>query len=202
MFTSYHILPIWFSESCTEHISQLCTWFQQKSENTILRWVTKNNFDHKSYDTRQCILTYLTLLKLCSDELADCKFQITQLTSQVNNIFATLDQNNPKCTKRGIIHSLFSFVFGDSNSAEEIKAIKNNMPILEENQDILSSQKQKTFNFVNLTYSETDTNLLLLRSLQKDIPQINITAHNLSKELKALFMTEISLSLCPSWEVV
>ena len=32
------------------------------------------------------------------------------------------------------------------------------MTILEENQTILISQVQKTFNFVNLTYVETDTN--------------------------------------------
>ena len=34
------------------------------------------------------------------------------------------------------------------------------MEILEENQDILSSQIQKIFNFVNLTYAETDTKSL------------------------------------------
>ena len=63
-------------------------------------------------------------LKLYSDELADCKFQITQLTSHVENIFATLDQSNPKLTKRGIIHSLFNFIFGNPKSAEEINGIK------------------------------------------------------------------------------
>ena len=61
------------------------------------------------------------------------------------------------------------------------------MAILKENQNALCSQIQDTFNFVNLTYLETDTNSLLLRSLQKDILQINSSVHNLSKELKALF---------------
>ena len=61
------------------------------------------------------------------------------------------------------------------------------MAILEENQDILSNQMQKTFNFVNLTYAETNTNRLLLRSLQKDILQVNNTVHHLSKEPKVLF---------------
>ena len=42
------------------------------------------------------------------------------------------------------------------------------------------------FNFVNLTYEESNTNRLHLISLQKDIVQINSTAHLLSKELKAL----------------
>ena len=61
------------------------------------------------------------------------------------------------------------------------------MAILKENQDILSRQIKQTFNFVNLTYAETDTHQLLLKSLQKDIHQIYNTVHHLSKELKALF---------------
>ena len=58
------------------------------------------------------------------------------------------------------------------------------MGILNENQDILSYQIHKTFNFVNLMYAETNTNRLLLRSLQKDILQVDNTVHCLSKELK------------------
>ena len=61
------------------------------------------------------------------------------------------------------------------------------MAISEENQDILSSQIQKAFDLVNLTYIETNTNQLLLKSLQNNIPQINNTVHSLSKQLKALF---------------
>ena len=60
-----------------------------------------------------------------------------QLSSKVDNIFDTPDQSNPKCTKRGVIHSLFNFLFGNSNGAEEIEAIKNNMTILKENQGLL-----------------------------------------------------------------
>ena len=61
------------------------------------------------------------------------------------------------------------------------------MAILKENQNILNSQIQNTFNFVNFTYMKTDTNRLLLKSLQKDLFQINSTVHCLSKELKSLF---------------
>ena len=63
-----------------------------------------------------------------------------QFTKQVDNKFTTLDQSNLKCTKRGIIHSLFNFLFGNSNSDKEIKAIKSNMAILQQNQDILNNQ--------------------------------------------------------------
>ena len=61
----------------------------------------------------------------------NCKVQI-----QLNNIFTSLNQLKHNCTKRGIIHSLFNFLFGTSSSAEEVIAIKNNMKILKGNQDI------------------------------------------------------------------
>ena len=111
----------------------------------------------------------------------DCRSQIIQLTTQINHIFATVDQTSPKHAKRGLIHSLFNFLFCNPNSSAELNSIKNNMAILEENQDILSDQIQKTFNSVNLTYAGTNTNRLLLRSLQKDILQVNNTVHLLSK---------------------
>ena len=177
----------------------LLQYMHDFKENLIILYsklVTINDLDNKSYDVRQHVLTYSALLKLCTHELKDCKSQITQLTTQVNHTFATLHQTSPKCSKRGIIHSLFNFLFGNPNSLTESNCIKNNMAILEENQDILSDQIQKTFNSVNLTYTETNTNRLLLRSLQKDILKVNNTVHCLSKELKELFTTEISLSLC------
>ena len=69
----------------------------------------------------------------------------------------------------------------------DIEVIKDNMAILQENQDVISNQIQKTFNFVNLTFVKTSTNKHLLRLLQKDILQVNNTVHCLSKELKLLY---------------
>ena len=66
--------------------------------------------DHKSYDVRPQDLTSSALHKLCTDELADCKSQIKQLTTQDNCILTTLDQTkdtNSKHNKRGVILSLF-----------------------------------------------------------------------------------------------
>ena len=79
---------------------------------------------------------YSLLLKLCMDELTNCKSQINWLTTQVNCILTTLDHTkdtNPKCTKRGVIHSLFNFLFVNLNSSADIETIKNNMMFLEEN---------------------------------------------------------------------
>ena len=113
-----------YAHDCDENLKKLYT-----------KLATNNNFDHRSYNVRQCTVTFLALHKFCSDELIGCQLQITQLTSQINNILATLHQTDLKCAKIGIIHSLFNFLFGDSNSAEEINAIKNNRVIIKENQD-------------------------------------------------------------------
>ena len=184
------------TKAALEILLQYMHDFNENLKALYSKLVSNNEFAHKSYDVKQCVLKDLALLKLCTDELVVCKLQIMQLATQINNIFVTLDQTGPKYTKRGIIHSLFNFIFGNPNSSAELNTIKNNMAILEENQDILSSQIQRTLNFLNLTYMETDTNWFLLKSLQKDIVQINHTVHCLSKELKAFSMIEISLSLC------
>ena len=86
--------------------------FDENLKTLYSKLVTNNDCNHKSYDVRQNLIRYLALLKSCTDELADCKLQIIQLTTQMNNIFATLDQPGPKSTKRGIIHSLFHSLFG------------------------------------------------------------------------------------------
>ena len=84
----------------------------------------------------QCIISHCGM----SDRHIKCKFHAYRSSgnTQINNVFATLDQTGPKHAKRGIIHSLFNFLLGDPNSSAKINPFKNNLAILEENQDILS----------------------------------------------------------------
>ena len=186
--------PVLFQKLCNIKLSRLvfrvATFFQfdstKSSFNTLLEYVqdlddniktlyaklVTNNYDQKTYDANQQNLSYASLLTSCSDEICNCKCQITDLCTQLHDIFNTLNQSKHNCTKHGIIHSLFNFLFSTTGNAEEITAIKNSMEILKGNQDILSNQVKQTFNFVNLTYVETDTNRLLLKSLKKDIVHI------------------------------
>ena len=133
------------------------TFFQFTSTKTALQillqyaWDFENNLttlyaqlisddNQKSYNVRKWVLTYSAHLKLCTDEFADCKSQINQLTTKANWILTTLDQTkdtNPKHNKRGVIHSIFNFLFGDTNGSADIEAIKDNMTMLQENQDAL-----------------------------------------------------------------
>ena len=107
-----------------EILLQYMHCFGENLKTLYLKLATDNELDHKSYDVRQCLLTYWALLKLYTDELMDCKSHIAQLTTQDNNIFSTLDQTSPKPAKRGIIQSLAYILFGDANSSADINTIK------------------------------------------------------------------------------
>ena len=94
---------------------------------------------------------------------------------------------NPNTTKEVLFNLCSISYLLTSVVQKKLMLLKIIWQYKKKNKDILSSQVQKTFNFVNLTYAEIDTNQLLIRSLQKDILHINSTVNCLSKELKALF---------------
>ena len=55
--------------------------------------VSNSMYDHKSHDANQWNWSYSALLTSCSEEISDCKLQITKLSIQLNNIFTTLDHS-------------------------------------------------------------------------------------------------------------
>ena len=150
MFRVTTFFQLTSTKSILQILPQFAHDFKDNLTTLYSKLVDDNNIDHKSYDVKQCVITYSVLLKLNMDELTDCKSKINQLINQFNCILTNLDQiedTNPKRTKNGVIHSLLNLLFGDLNSLADIESIKNNMATLEENQDALSMHMQKTFNF-------------------------------------------------------
>ena len=78
------------TKNCITTFASVCMGFSRQPNTSVSKLVDDN--DHKSYDIKQRVLTYSTLLKLCTDKLTDCRSQINQLTTQVNCILTTLDQ--------------------------------------------------------------------------------------------------------------
>ena len=99
---------------------QYTHYFNKNLETLYSKLVINNIFYSRSHSKRKCIMSYSVLFNSSFEELVYCEIQIMQ----VDTIFTTLDQSNPKHTKRGIIHSLFNFLFRNLNSAEEIKQSK------------------------------------------------------------------------------
>ena len=95
------------SQTALQILLQYSYDFEANLTTLISKLVDENDIDHKAYNIRQWVLMYSTLQTLCKDELIDCKFQINQLTTQVNCILTILHQKKdikPKCTKCSIIH--------------------------------------------------------------------------------------------------
>ena len=65
--------------------------FDENLQTLYSKVVMNNIYDSKAHNERQCILSYWALLKLRSNKLANCKVQIRQLITQVDNIFTTID---------------------------------------------------------------------------------------------------------------
>ena len=121
---SFRHFPIWFYKSHNKHPTWICPEFRWKPENIIWKLVTNNNYDDKSCDANQWNISCSALLTLCSSEILDCKLQCAELNSQVNKNFTYHNQLKHNHTKRVIIDSLFNFLLGTPNSAEEFIAIK------------------------------------------------------------------------------
>ena len=126
---SFFRVTTFFQFDCTKSTLNTLLEYTEDLDENWKTLVTNNNYDQKTYDANQWNLSYSALLTLCSDKVLDCKLQITDLNIQLNNIFSTINHSKHNCTKKGIIHSLFNFLFSTSSSAEEISAIKNNMEI-------------------------------------------------------------------------
>ena len=121
MFRVTTIFQLASTKTALQILLQYSHDFEANLTTPYSKLVNNNDIDHKLK-----MFAYSALLKLFKDELTDCKSQINQLTSQINFILTTLDQTkdtNPKCTKRGIIHSLFNVLFGNPNSSD-IESIK------------------------------------------------------------------------------
>ena len=81
---------LFISAKVALHILLQCTHNRNENLKTLYSTLVINNvFDSRSHDERQCIFSYSALLNSSFEELVDCKALIMQLTSQVDNMFAS-----------------------------------------------------------------------------------------------------------------
>ena len=80
---------------CVKYLTHICPGTRHKPKTLYSELVNNNNNnnDHKSYDANQWNPSYSALLTSCSDQISDCKLQITELHIKVNNIFTSLDHS-------------------------------------------------------------------------------------------------------------
>ena len=86
-----------------------------------------------------------------------------------------------------MIHSIFNFFFGsgDSNS-ETINQIKDNLEILQQNQQVLGDELMRQLEMIDNSNVQISQNQAVLIMLNRDLLQLNNSMNSLSEGLKAL----------------
>ena len=90
-------------------------------------------------------------------------------------------------TKRSVIHSIFNFLFGsgDSNS-EMIEQIKNNLDILEQNQQNIGDELMRQLEMIDKSNIQIGQNRTVLNALSRELIQLNNSLNSVSETVKEL----------------
>ena len=72
MFRVTTIIQFASTKSAFQILVQYAHDFEDNLTILYSKFITNNDFDHKSYDVRQHVLMYSVLLKLYTDALTDC----------------------------------------------------------------------------------------------------------------------------------
>ena len=88
-------------DSTKSSLNNLLEYGQDSDDNikTLYAKLVTNNYDQKTYDANKQNLSYASILTSCSNEFWNCKCQITDLCTQLYDIFNTLNQSKHNCTK-------------------------------------------------------------------------------------------------------
>ena len=134
---------------------------------------------------------HLIEIKSLMTHIIDLQSRFNSMLEANNDDMASLHEESLKNRKkRSLISSIFKFIFGGSGgTSETIKQLKRNVHILMENQHIQNSQIKELFEVSNLNRVEIGQNRRLLKSLVKELIQINHTTEFLQYTDTLLFAT-------------
>ena len=93
----------------------------------------------------------------------------------------------PRRTKRSVIHSIFNFLFGsgDSNS-ETIEQIKKNLDILEQNQQNIGDELMRQLEMIDQSNIQIGQNRAVINALSGELIQLNSSLNSVSEGIKEL----------------
>ena len=91
-------------------------------------------------------------------------------------------------SKRSVIHSIFHFLFGsgDSDNSETIQQIKNNLDILEQNQQNLGDELMQQLEMIDKSNIQIGQSRAVINALSRELIQLNNTLNTVSDAVKEL----------------
>ena len=98
-------------------------------------------------------------------------------------------ENIKRRRKRSVIHSIFNFLFGsgDSGNSETIKQIKNNLDILEQNQQQqIGDELMRQLELIDKSNIQISQNRAVINALSRELIQLNNSLNSVSEAVKEL----------------
>ena len=98
------------------------------------------------------------------------------------------NEHKKRQSKRSIIHSIFHFLFrsGDSGNSETIQQIKNNLDILEQNQQNLGDELMQQLEMIDKSNKQIGQNRAVINALSRELIQLSNTLNSVSDAVKEL----------------
>ena len=104
--------------------------------------------------------------------------QKTSFNSIIDHFKVPQETTRASRTKRGLIHKVFDFLFGSGGADQEtINQIRQNLEILENNQNILSEELMDQMELIQDNNVQISKNRAVLNTLNRDLIQMNHGCH-------------------------
>ena len=145
-------------------------------------------FDQYYMGYREKESTLQNLFQSHKEEASQLIRMLETYKSQFNKLLDHMTPEHPRRrSKQSVIHSIFNFLFGsgDSNS-ETIEQIKNNLDILEQNQQNIGDELMPQLEMIDKSNIQIGQNRAVINALSRDLIQLNNSLNSVSETVKEL----------------
>ena len=163
----------------------------EKFSNHLLTEISKLSETEMQYFIRRYKEKESTLQNLFQSHKEEASHLFRMLEtykSQFNKLLDHMTPEHPRRrTKCSVIHSIFNFLFGsgDSNS-ETIEQIKNNLDILEQNQQNIGDELMRQLEMIDKSNIQIGQNRAVINALSRELIQLNNSLNSVSETVKEL----------------
>ena len=93
-------------------------------------------------------------------------------------------KHSKRRSKRSVIHTIFNFLFGSEDNSETIQQIKNNLDILEQNEENLGDELMRQLELIDKSNIQITQNRGVINTLNRELIQLNNSLNSVSEGLK------------------
>ena len=175
--TQFHILHKLDTNNLKRNIQELLQ-DAQDLDNTLTKAAEERGKLHFPSEEKILYDQFPIFLKNMQLALKDPLNDLRAMSELVLQFLANTEPI-PQRTKRGLVHSLFDFVFGSSVDSQTLDQLKDNIAVLAENQDSITSELDSQAQILNNTRNAISLNRDIMIQMDQNIRSLNGTVRSL-----------------------